>query len=173
VETIGFGGSCPWCTEAIFLSVKGVSHVAQGWIAPADDLSLFSEAVVVTFDPAAISLAQLVSVHLHSHSCTANHRMRSKYPSAVYLTDSGQWVTVRNAIAHEQAYFAEQVITRIIPFGQFRLNTEEYLDYYYRDPSKPFCENIVNPKLRDLIRRFNDLVDTSRLAHLGKAEREQ
>ncbi|WP_410479487.1 peptide-methionine (S)-S-oxide reductase [Pedobacter agri] len=31
-KTIGFGGSCHWCTEAIFQSLIGVEKVDQGWI---------------------------------------------------------------------------------------------------------------------------------------------
>ena len=31
-EKIGIGGSCHWCTEAIFQSLIGVEEVLQGWI---------------------------------------------------------------------------------------------------------------------------------------------
>jgi peptide-methionine (S)-S-oxide reductase len=47
VSKIGFGGSCHWCTEAIFLSLKGVTAVKQGWIASDGQNSTFSEAVIV------------------------------------------------------------------------------------------------------------------------------
>tara|TARA_B100000795_G_scaffold173674_1_gene130984 strand:- start:4871 stop:5212 length:342 start_codon:yes stop_codon:yes gene_type:complete len=30
---IGLGGGCHWCTEAVFMSLKGVRSVRQGWIA--------------------------------------------------------------------------------------------------------------------------------------------
>lgn len=32
IQKIGLGGSCNWCTEAIFRSLKGVTKVKQGWI---------------------------------------------------------------------------------------------------------------------------------------------
>lgn len=30
LERIGFGGSCHWCTEALFQSIRGVGRVEQG-----------------------------------------------------------------------------------------------------------------------------------------------
>lgn len=79
---IGFGGGCHWCTEAVFQSVVGVKLVEQGWIA-SEGSEAFSQAVLVHFDPDAADLELLVAVHLHSHSSTASHLMRSKYCSAV------------------------------------------------------------------------------------------
>jgi peptide-methionine (S)-S-oxide reductase len=64
---IGLGGSCHWCTEAIFQSLKGVPNVSQGWIEPDNDSAGFSEAVIVEFDPEMISLQDLIEIHLHSN----------------------------------------------------------------------------------------------------------
>ena len=166
LNKIGFGGSCHWCTEAIFLSIKGVQEVSQGWIAPDNDPELFSEAVIVAFDKDAISLADLVTVHLHSHSCTSDHHLRSKYRSAIYLMDADQETDVRRAIAENQKNFKEKIITDVIPFGAFKINSDNYLNYYFKDPQKPFCENIVNPKLMEIIRNFNHLVNREKLSHL-------
>ena len=33
LENAGFGGGCHWCTEAVFQSLRGVTEVAQGFIA--------------------------------------------------------------------------------------------------------------------------------------------
>ena len=40
----------------------------------------------------------------------------------------------------------------------FKLNEPEYLNYYYSDRQKPFCENIVRPKLQMLLERFGGMV---------------
>ena len=80
---IGFGGSCHWCTEAIFQSLRGVREVLQGCIATDGDD--FSEAVIVAFDENEIALNDLVAVHLATHSCTSEHSMRRKYRSVVYV----------------------------------------------------------------------------------------
>jgi peptide-methionine (S)-S-oxide reductase len=147
------------------LSITGVLKVDQGWISPKDEPT-FSEAVIVEFDPKIIALNNLVGIHLHSHSCTAVHRMRSKYRSAIYLMHDKQQLPVINAINEYQQDFEAQIITEVVPFGQFRLNSENYLNYYFKHPEKPFCENIVNPKLRELIARYSHLVDKQKIFHL-------
>ena len=158
---VGFGGSCHWCTEAIFQSLCGVREVLQGWIATYGDD--FSEAVIVKFDEMEISLEVLVAVHLATHSCTAEHSMRRKYRSAVYVYDDEQDERARVAIAQLQAEYAEPIITQVLTMKEFKLNQPEYLSYYFRDPQKPFCENIVRPKLQILLERFRNSVDEERL----------
>ncbi|MBE9583354.1 peptide-methionine (S)-S-oxide reductase [Mucilaginibacter sp. JRF] len=158
MELTGFGGSCHWCTEAIFRSLRGVEKVEQGWIATDGDGKDFSEAVIVHYEPAIISLPTLIEVHLYTHSCTAQHSMRDKYRSAIYTFNDTQSVTAKKAINDLQAEFKEPIITKVIPFGEFKLNEEQYLDYYYRDPDKPFCRNIIYPKLQLLLRQFGDRI---------------
>ena len=88
VETIGFGGSCHWCTEAIFQSLIGVETVQQGWISSKPPNETLSEAVLVSFNPNQISIEILIEVHLLTHSCTSEHSMRGKYRSAVYYLNA-------------------------------------------------------------------------------------
>lgn len=164
MNKIGFGGSCHWCTEAIFLSLKGIIAVDQGWIASDSDAEDFSEAVIVEFDRSLTSLEQLIAVHLYTHSCTSQHSMRDKYRSAIYTFDDSQVIPVKNALHDLQREFSEPIITKVLPFRIFKLNAEPYRNYYYNDPSKPFCENIVNPKLRELLQRFPKLVDPEKFS---------
>lgn len=159
MDKIGFGGSCHWCTEAIFQSLKGVTKVEQGWIASENANSDFSEAVIVTYDPRTILLETLIAVHLHSHSCTAEHSMRSKYRSAIYTFGGAQAEASSHAISQLQSEFEQPIITRVIPFIDFKPNKAEYLDYYYSDPEKPFCQNYITPKLQLLRERFSTFTD--------------
>jgi peptide-methionine (S)-S-oxide reductase len=92
--------------------------------------------------------------------------MRSKYRSAVYLLNDQQELPVSIAIQDHQPDFDAPIITEVVPFGAFKLNAANYLNYYFKDPQKPFCENIVNPKLRELIARYSDLVDQEKVVHL-------
>lgn len=130
-------------------------EVRQGWVSPAEAREVYSEAVLVQFDPELIALATLVKVHLHTHSCTSMHSMRSKYRSAVYVFDDVQAEIVRLAIQDSQQDFADNIITEVLPFGDFKLNTEEFLDYYYRNPDKPFCTTYIDPKLRIIMEQFS------------------
>ena len=163
MDKVGFGGSCHWCTEAIFLSLKGVITVQQGWIASEGDDAELSEAVIVAYTPEVIPLHTLIAVHLHTHSCTVNHSMRPKYRSAVYVYDAGQAQAAAAAISDLQKEFDKPVITRVLAFNAFRINKIGYLNYYYSNPQKPFCINIVNPKLKLLIQRFAKDIDENKM----------
>lgn len=166
ITKIAFGGSCHWCTEAIFQSLKGVIEVEQGWIASEGDASSFSEGVIVHFDSDIISLETLIAVHLNTHSCTSTHSMRSKYRSAIYTFNAEQTEVSKEAIENLQNDFERTIITEIIPFQEFKLNKESYLNYYYSNPEKPFCENVVSHKLRVLLQNFSNDVDKNKLAGL-------
>jgi peptide-methionine (S)-S-oxide reductase len=163
MNKIGFGGRCHWCTEAIFQSLKGVSEVGQGWIASEGTAAAYSEAVIVEFDPQIISLETLIAVHLHSHSCTSIHQMRSKYRSAVYTFDKEQQEAAQIILHRLQKEFNQPVITQVIPFSKFKLNSDQYLNYYYSDPQKPFCQNIVAPKLKLLMDKFGKHINAEKL----------
>ncbi|MES2265621.1 MAG: peptide-methionine (S)-S-oxide reductase [Bacteroidota bacterium] len=167
MRKIGFGGSCHWCTEAIFQSLTGVAIVEQGWISSNGEHTAPSEGVIVSYDQTEISLQTLIAIHLHTHSCTAKHSMRGKYRSAVYTFDDAQSTEAQTAIIELQADFDQPIITKVLSFQTFSLNDENYLDYYYKDPSKPFCQNIVNPKLKELVRRFQHHISPERKALLA------
>ena len=49
----------------------------------------------------------------------------------------------------------------------FRASKEDYQDYFYSDPSRPFCERWITPKLKLLLERFSDVADGERLARAG------
>jgi peptide-methionine (S)-S-oxide reductase len=163
MEKIGFGGSCHWCTEAIFESLKGVVKVEQGWIASVGDAASLSEAVIVHFDPPIISLDILIAIHLHTHSCTSSHNKRYKYRSAIYVFTPQQIPMANKVICLLQSQFDRPIITRVLPFKQFEANEANYLNYYYSNPQKPFCRNVINPKLRQLLAKFAKQVDKAKL----------
>lgn len=159
---IGLGGSCHWCTEAIFQSLIGVNKVEQGWIS-SEEFPAPSEAIVVYFDPSIISLEALIEIHLHTHSATSAHPMRGKYRSAIYNYNKEQLSQAKNALVFFQKDFDQPLITDALTFDSFKINKQEYLDYYYKNPEKAFCKNQINPKLRKLISEFRDKVDKEKL----------
>jgi peptide-methionine (S)-S-oxide reductase len=166
MQKIGFGGSCHWCTEAIFRSLKGVNAVEQGWMSSDANNTAPSEAVIVNFDLSQINLQTLIAVHLHTHSCTSAHAMRSKYRSAIYTFDKIRQQQAEGILTDMQKEFTEPIITKVLPFGAFQLNQENYLDYYYKDPTKPFCQNIVSPRLKILMEKFSNHIEPERATHL-------
>jgi peptide-methionine (S)-S-oxide reductase len=163
MDKIGLGGGCHWCTEGVFQSLKGVLKVDQGWLASTNDDSSFSEGVIVHFDRDLIDLPTLISVHLHTHSCTSDHTMRNKYRSAIYTFKTQQVVEVKTSISSIQDDFDSPIITKTIPFNSFKLNEENFLNYYQNNPDKPFCQTYINPKIKLLTQKFSKHVNADKL----------
>jgi len=156
---IAFGGGCHWCTEAIFQQLKGVSQVAQGWISSTHpQANTASEAVIVHFDPSIISLDTLTEIHLFTHNATSNHSFREKYRSAVYTFSESQHQEVQDILKEKQKLFEKPLVTKIYPFGEFKLNDEKYLDYYKSNPEKPFCQVRIEPKVKVLLERYSTFI---------------
>lgn len=163
IKRIGLGGGCHWCTEAVFASLKGVLTVDQGWITSEGENTTYSEGIVLEFDTSQISIDVLIAIHLHTHSATAMHSMRGKYRSAVYYFNAKDCTEAKDSIQKLQKDFDAPIITMVIPFVDFRLNKPEQLNYYYTDPTRPFCETYINPKLKLLLQRFSENVDRDKL----------
>ncbi|MBQ4838513.1 peptide-methionine (S)-S-oxide reductase [Pseudoalteromonas luteoviolacea] len=159
MEQIGLGGSCYWCTEAIFCSLTGVKNVQQGWLNSFDDQAWFSEGILLQFDTQLIRLDELIEIHLNTHSATSNHSRRDKYRSAVYCESMAKIEEAKSIIARLQDDFDKAIITQPLLLNEFSLSPEQYQNYYYSDPTKPFCQNQITPKLLKLIEQFNDKVD--------------
>lgn len=152
---IGFGGGCHWCTEAVFMSLKGVTKVEQGFIAPKDNPESFSEAVIVHFYENEIGLKDLLEIHLHTHSSTQNHSMRHKYRSAIYYFELKQDVPIKKLMAAIQKEFTAPIITAVLPYGNFKPSEERFQNYYFKDTQKPFCETHISPKISLLMEKFS------------------
>lgn len=156
-ERVGLGGGCHWCTEAVFQAVYGVEAVEQGWIASQDPNSSFSEAVIVHYRPEAVTLRELLLIHLNTHSSRAAHSLRAKYRSAAYYFDDGE--QVRDTLDALRLHFPEKLVTSALPFVAFKANQKRYQNYYLSDPHKPFCGRHIEPKLKWLVAEHPELVN--------------
>ncbi|TLP80269.1 peptide-methionine (S)-S-oxide reductase [Maribacter sp. ACAM166] len=151
---IGFGGGCHWCTEAVFMALKGVKKVEQGCIASKDNLDDFSEAVIVYFDEKQIGFKDLVEIHLSTHQSTQNHSMRHKYRSAIYYFEVDKKGSLKTIMNEVQKEYCIPLITKVLPFGKFKLSDEQFHNYYFSDTNKPFCKTHISPKITLLKEKF-------------------
>ena len=160
-QRIAFGGGCHWCTEAVFQSLRGVSQVDQGFVASTGSNSAFSEAVIVHFDDEVISLKDFIEIHLHTHASTSDHVMRVKYRSAIYTFCDHQAQKAALILESFQSDFEEKLVTEVLLFEEFRASEEQYVNYYYADPERPFCRKYIRPKLEKIHIKFPDKINES------------
>ncbi len=156
---IAFGGGCHWCTEAVYKSLKGIISVEQGFLASDGEESSFSEAVIVSYEPSDISLEDLILIHLYTHKSTSDHSMRNKYRSAIYTF--GPLDVERSTLALQkfQENFKKPLVTKVLPFREFKVSDKAFQNYYYKNPYKPFCKTHIAPKIKLLLLKFADKVD--------------
>ncbi|MEO0774094.1 MAG: peptide-methionine (S)-S-oxide reductase [Pseudomonadota bacterium] len=156
LTTIGFGGGCHWCTEAVFASLRGVASVDQGFAKSEPPNDTWSEAVRIAFDPSRITLRVLIEVHLRTHASTSNHKMRGKYRSAVYTLSETQSDEVRDLLGALRQEFDAPLVTQVIPMTGFRQSDPRFHRYFQRNAGGPFCTRYIDPKLALLRDRFAD-----------------
>jgi len=103
-EVAVFGGGCFWCTEAVFLEIKGVTSVASGYSGGhvenpnyyqvCGETTGHAEVVRIEFDPGQITFPELLEVFFATHDPTtlnsqgADHGFR--YRSVVLHTSDAQ-----------------------------------------------------------------------------------
>ena len=133
--TIGLGGGCHWCTEAVFSSLKGIISVEQGWISAHSPNDAFSEAVLIVINERELSLQNIIEIHLSTHSATSNHQLRDKYRSAVYVMNEEEKRRSISILETLQTKFDAPLVTRVLGFKRFKKSDKAYIDYYYKNPT--------------------------------------
>src|SRR5690606_13641034 len=99
-----FGSGCFWCTEAIFLDVKGVLKVESGYSGGTVKNPTYkqvctgttghAEVIQLTYDPAVISFEELLEIFWHTHDPTTLNRQGNdvgpQYRSVIFYHDEEQ-----------------------------------------------------------------------------------
>lgn len=174
MDTITLGGGCFWCIEAVFEELKGVSRVESGYAggqtADPDYESVCSgstghaEVVQVTYDPAAVSLRDLLEVFFVVHDPTTRNRqgadVGTQYRSIILYGDEAQKRTaeaVLREIAAEKLW-TDPIVTELKPLERFYRAEEYHQDYFAKNPEKGYCQIVVRPKVMKAREKFTRLL---------------
>jgi len=165
-----FAAGCFWCTEAIFKRLKGVESVQSGYTggkiknpgyeAVSSGTTNHAEAIQITFDPSQISFSTLLDVFFTTHDPTTMNRqgadVGSQYRSAVFYHSDDQKKETEKKIAdiNQSNIYPDQVVTQVLPFSEFFTAENYHQNYFDKNPSLPYCQIVINPKLTKLIQKF-------------------
>jgi peptide-methionine (S)-S-oxide reductase len=165
LELATFGGGCFWCTEAVFLQVRGVEKVVSGYsggTAPGkptyrevcSGLTGHAEVVQVTFNPKIISYEELLLIFMTSHDPTTLNRQGAdhgtQYRSVIYYHDEEQ-KEIADMVSREIApYYKNPVVTEIEALDIFYEAEKEHQDYYSKNKNQGYCSYVITPKLAKL-----------------------
>jgi len=172
-ETATFAGGCFWCTEAVFLRLKGVESVTPGYTGGAlpdptyeqvcSGRTGHAEAVQIVFDPEVISFEQLLDVFFELHDPTTLNRQGAdagtQYRSAVFYHDEAQKETVERVKAAVDAsgHYRDKVVTEIAPLTEFYAAEAYHQDFYERNQTYPYCRVVIDPKIQKLYKSFSEI----------------
>ena len=155
-------GGCFWCTEAVFNELRGVDHVESGYIggqienpsyeAVCGGRTGHAEAVRITFDPDAISYADLLDIFFHTHDPTTLNRQGAdtgtQYRSAVFPHSAEQRAEAEAAIVRNQQVWDNPIVTSIEPDAPWYPAEAYHQRYFERNgTANGYCAAVVAPKL--------------------------
>ena len=169
-----FAAGCFWCTEAVFLRMKGVHKVVSGYSGGAvpnpsykavcSGLTGHAECVQIEFDPGVVTYEQLLDVFFHTHDPTTLNRqgadVGTQYRSAVFYHDEDQKVAARKMIAEldKSGDFDMPIVTTLEKLVKFYPAEDYHQDYFKLNPGNPYCQVVVGPKVSKFQKRYKALL---------------
>ncbi|MEN3979436.1 peptide-methionine (S)-S-oxide reductase MsrA [Acinetobacter sp. CWB-B33] len=166
-----FGGGCFWCTEAVFLQLKGVSAVTSGYAGGHVQQPTYeqicngdtqhAEVIMIDYDEAQISFTQLLDVFFATHDPTTLNRqgndVGTQYRSVIYYLNEEQRVQARQRIDALKAD-GLNIVTELSPAPVFYPAEDYHQNFFARNPSQGYCNFAIPPKLMKLRSKFQDLL---------------
>jgi peptide-methionine (S)-S-oxide reductase len=162
-EVATFGSGCFWCSEAVFSELQGVLKVVPGYSGGSvpdptyelvcSDTTGHAEVAQVTFDPSVISYRELLEVFFSTHDPTTLNRqgadVGAQYRSVIFYSDEAQKEEAEKIIREltEERVFRNPIVTEVAPLRAFYPAEDYHREYYRRNPSKPYCQAVIAPKL--------------------------
>jgi peptide-methionine (S)-S-oxide reductase len=174
LQTITLGGGCFWCTEAVFVDVKGITDVESGYCNGQASRPSYedvctgrtgcNEVVKLEFDPAQISLRQILEIFFVIHDPTTlnaqGNDRGTQYRSGIYLSHPAQQV-VADAVILEAAHsntFSRPIVTEVLPLANYWPAEDYHQDYFANNPFQGYCVAVAGPKVAKFRKTFAGLV---------------
>ena len=171
-ELATLAGGCFWCLEAVYKELRGVEKVVSGYMGgqvPNPSYQLVcsgmtghAEVVQITYDPEEVSYRDLLNVFFTIHDPTTLNRqgadVGTQYRSAIFYHSSEQKETAEETIREMTAegVWPDPIVTEVVPLEEFYPAEQYHQDYFERNPSQPYCQAVVAPKVSKFRKQFLD-----------------
>ncbi|WP_338377366.1 peptide-methionine (S)-S-oxide reductase MsrA [uncultured Flavobacterium sp.] len=168
-EIATFAGGCFWCTEAIFLELKGVEEVVSGYIGGTVKNPSYrevsagttghAEAIQITFDPKLIAYEDLLEIFFSTHNPTTLNRqgadVGTQYRSEIFYHSEEQKKAAEDYIAliEKEKLYDTPIVTKVSSAVVFYKAEDYHQDYYNQNKSQGYCQMVIAPKL-DKLRKY-------------------
>ena len=172
MEQIVFAGGCFWCTEAVFQRIEGVEKLIPGYTGgiiknPAyreicTGRTGHAEGIEIIFDTSKVNLATLLEVFFATHDpTTLNQQANDKgtqYRSAIFYNTEEQKLEAEAFIKmlEDNNVFENAVVTEVTKLDVFYKAEIDHVDYYNQNKQQPYCQFIIDPKIKKINKFYAD-----------------
>ena len=162
-EIIVLGGGCFWCTEAVFVKVRGVTDVESGYCngqaaKPSyDDVCTgrtgSNEVVKLKYDPALITLTEILEIFFVIHDPTTLNRQGNdagtQYRSGIYYDTPEQKQVAEDMILQikQDKLFDKPIVTEVLPLANYWPAEAYHQDFFENNPNQGYCVAVAGPKV--------------------------
>lgn len=166
MEVATFAGGCFWCTEAVFLEIKGVEKVVSGYIGGKTVNPTYkdictgetghAEAIQITYNPNEVAFEDLLEVFFATHDPTTLNRqgadVGTQYRSEIFYHSEAQKTKAENYIQllEKEKLYDKKIVTKVSSATVFYPAEEYHQNYYNQNSSLGYCQMVIAPKLEKL-----------------------
>jgi len=177
LELATLAGGCFWCLEAVFDEMKGVHSVESGYMGGTVANPTYeqvcggdtghAEVVQLKFDPSVVSFAEILQVFFVIHDPTTRDRqgndVGTQYRSAIFYHSPQQKAVAERVIADISAarLYRDAIVTEVVPASTFHVAERYHQEYFARNPSQPYCQYVVAPKVAKFRKHFLERLKTT------------
>ena len=168
LQTITLGGGCFWCTEAVYVRVRGVLDVESGYCnghvqRPSyeqicDGNTGHAEVVKLQFDPAQIGLTEILEIFFVVHDPTSLNRqgndVGTQYRSGIYCHTPEQLAQAKAFVAAVASQLDRPVVTEVTLVDNYWPAEDYHQDYFEQHPNQGYCAFVVGPKVDKFRKTF-------------------
>ena len=172
LEKATLGGGCFWCTEAVYLGLKGVVDVKPGYSGGhvknpsykevCNETTGHAEVVQITFDPAIVNYTEILEVFFVTHDPTTLNRqgndVGTQYRSAIFYHSEQQKQTSQKIIQslEKEKVYKDPIVTEVTAFSAFYPAEDYHVNYFARNKNQPYCQFVVAPKVEKFRKVFKE-----------------
>ena len=178
LQTIVLGGGCFWCTEAVFVQVKGVTDVESGYSNGRPQRPSYedvcsgttghNEVVKLVYDTSVISTRDILEIFFLIHDPTTLNAQGNdhgtQYRSGIYYTDTAQHAVAQELIGEMGSkgvlggFFNRAIVTEVLPLDNYWPAEDYHQDFFERNPSQGYCVAVAGPKVAKFRKTFSRFV---------------
>jgi peptide-methionine (S)-S-oxide reductase len=119
----------------------------------------YNEVVRLQYDPAIISLPDVLTIFCGIHDPTSLNRQGNdqgtQYRSGVYFSAPSDEAVIVQTLTQLQANYGQPIVTEVEALQHYWPAEDYHQDYFLNNPNQGYCAFVVAPKVVKLEQHFS------------------